>query len=339
MNKNTNTALILNLAQFKKFAKRLFKDLNNTNQQKTVTISEVYEKLSQGLGFRNYSAIIEYFEQSSPINSENIHFNFFSGMNMLDIISCFNFFIDIYVEKKLQFKIKQIIESSIPPIYNTAIQENVLFDSQQLIEYLEKKVFYDDAHFIPDISILLEKIKQFEIHNPILFSNHWFVSAYKGIVNNKTIYTTNKLPHNMSVFYNEFTTEEWNQLFSDHMLNGYVSHSYSGQSGSTAIGTASSIQSKSNVPFRFSHIELCSSIKNHISYDNSWLQDDIFQRVLFSIIKNKELKTFTLIDLLLYSFKIANKSKRELFRECLKNLFNYYPTVVEYSQTFSKLVD
>jgi hypothetical protein len=209
----------------------------------------------------------------------------------------------------------------------------------------------------------LDLLKNIELHDPIVISPTWYHAVYgqssiftnnlvvksiagsgmshtlKSVLesNNNTpppkpIKTTIRLSDdNMDEIYNKTSHEEWIEYFSRKTPDKFDML--------TMAIRPSAIQEelKNDHEFHFQGIELINPIKHNSYLEDSWLEDQKFQAILNSILKNKQFKTFYLSDLLPYCFKVVNEEKRKLYMSCLFNLLRHYSTIVEYSSVLMKL--
>lgn len=196
----------------------------------------------------------------------------------------------------------------------------------------------------------LEQLEKIELHDPIIISPKWYQANYVYTITDniknenskevvhlfkeleikfdedlsqvkmRKIKTSHRLYDNsIEKFYDKFPEDEWSELFPNFTNKEY------------------SFYESSSEQLSFTNLSLIKPIVKTPYAENSWLEDNSYKLILNSLLRSKQFKTYRLSDLLIYSFRIVNQSKYNMFNECLMNLLKNYTSVVQYSEIFTKL--
>lgn len=346
----------------------------NIRNNRTFPISEFHEMLSKSLGFRNYDAIQKYFHKEGSLPAARTG-AFFEDWSAKEMIELFSFLIEnspSEESKAWKGQALSLIYTMAITLKHLQEQQIILLDSNMFaectkLEYMislyknrhqhgynfpnsvlsalrsylmsipgyeqgetEQKPEVLDYHNYIYFKLLpiIEKVADIEKYNPIIINPRWYHAIYSQNPSNKLNeeskdYFTIRLQENtIENIAASFHHLHWNNLFLPDSIKS---------------GENISFTNKDNINIRFYGIELITPIETDSSTEDTWLKDKLFQEVLLSFVRNKQFKTYYLSDLLLYSFRIMNQQKRNVFMNFLSNIIKNYSSITEYSRRLELL--
>lgn len=376
-NTNSSNYLVFNLNTFKKTSKRLQHILfysteeENIRKHRNFPISEFHEMLSKSLGFRNYDAIQKYFNKQGSLPAARTG-AFFEDWSAKEIIELFSLFLENnssnegrewkgqalslistiaitlkYMEEEKEilldincfqefFKLENVLKlyktrRDFPQhirnklwTYLTSIPGFQKMSNDQYDSALE---YHNYIYF--NLLPIVSKLQDIESHDPIIINPCWYNALYSQESSDNTTensdikyFKIRLSDHSIEDIAKPFKHEDWLKIFAEKGLRyePYISFIDSNQQR-----------------IKFYDIKLIDSIERDFDTENTWLKDSLYEKILNGFLKNQQLKTYYLSDLLLYSFKIINQKKRDIFIQFISNLIKNYSYITEYSKKLELL--
>lgn len=181
-------------------------------------------------------------------------------------------------------------------------------------------------------------IRKLEKNDPLIINPHWYEAYYKkekwvGDSDTKSEkvllsnFTIRLEEDNISEIAKPFSKEAWNELFTFN------------ESGKLYYeNDCANFKNAQDELITLENIRLNPVIKYNDITEDTWLQDPLFKQILLGLVRNKNLKSYYLSDLMNYSFTILNPKKQKLFKDFILHCCKNYPYILNYSQKLNSLV-